>query len=116
MIDLDKLVEAIERQEGFREGTLAWKNNNPGNIKIGKFARSMGAIGRDMQGHAVFPDAETGRNALRVLLQRKFAGKTLREIGAVYAEDPMWAENVSKISAHDLDEVAIGEGESDIIA
>jgi hypothetical protein len=112
MIELDKLVEAIERQEGFRPDTLAWKNNNPGNIKIGKFARSMGAIGRDMQGHAVFPSVETGRKALRTLLQRKFAGKTLREIGAVYAEDPMWAENVSKISAHDLDEIAIATEEA----
>ena len=107
MIELDKLVEAIERQEGFRPDTLAWRNNNPGNIKMGKFARSMGAVARDMQGHAVFPDVETGRAALRRLLSRKFAGKTLREIGAVYAEDPGWAESVSKISGHDLDEIAI---------
>ena len=27
-----KLAAAIARQEGFKEGTRAWKNNNPGNI------------------------------------------------------------------------------------
>jgi hypothetical protein len=48
-------------------GSRAWRNNNPGNIEDGNFARAHGAIGSDGR-MAVFPDTETGRQALRDLL------------------------------------------------
>lgn len=105
MIDLEKLIQAIARHEGYRPGTLAYKNNNPGNIKYGKFAKLHGATHADDQGHAIFPTVRHGRRALRKLLRTKFAGKTLREIGAVYAEDPRWAEQVAKIAKISQDEV-----------
>jgi hypothetical protein len=43
-----------------RNGTWAWRNNNPGNIIKGLKARKLGSIGT-AGGFAVFPDYETGR-------------------------------------------------------
>lgn len=105
--NLDRVIAAIERQEGFFPNSVAWRNKNPGNIKFGKFAKSMGAIGKDEQGHAIFTSARKGRIALRKLLSTKFAGWTLCEIGAKYAEDPLWAEGVSSISGVELDTVVV---------
>jgi hypothetical protein len=50
-----------------REGTRAWRNNNPGNIEYGDFATSRGAIGTDGR-FAVFPSYEAGRAAKESLL------------------------------------------------
>jgi hypothetical protein len=36
-----------------KDGTLAWRNNNPGNLISGPFAKRQGAIG-DNKGFAVF--------------------------------------------------------------
>ncbi|MCP5467822.1 MAG: hypothetical protein H7A32_00960 [Deltaproteobacteria bacterium] len=49
-------------------GTRAWRNNNPGNIRNGKFADNHGAIG-EAGGFAVFPDEVTGESALVSLLK-----------------------------------------------
>jgi len=51
-----------------RGGTRAWRNNNPGNIVYGQFARENGAIGKGGR-FAVFPDEETGRMAVANLLR-----------------------------------------------
>ncbi len=51
-----------------RRGTRAWRNNNPGNLRYGKFARENGAIG-ECGKFAVFPDEETGMKALCKLLE-----------------------------------------------
>lgn len=40
------------------------RNNNPGNIVYGTFARRMGATGEDSGGFAVFPTAQQGINAI----------------------------------------------------
>ena len=48
-------------------GTLAWRNNNPGNIRYSEFSRRAGAIG-SAHGFAVFPDEQTGRNAIKKIL------------------------------------------------
>ncbi|WP_137935539.1 BPSL0067 family protein [Mesorhizobium comanense] len=58
-----------------RVGARNWRNNNPGNIEYGPFARSAGAIGSDGR-FAVFPDYGTGRAAKSRLL---FEGKKYRE-------------------------------------
>ncbi len=50
-----------------KSGTRAWRNNNPGNLRHGKFTRANGAIG-ECGGFAGFPDAETGMDALCNLL------------------------------------------------
>lgn len=50
-----------------REGTRAWRNNNPGNIEYGDFARAHGAVGTDGR-FAVFPDYQAGRDAKAALI------------------------------------------------
>ena len=52
-----------------RGGSRAWRNNNPGNIESGKFAKSQGAIGQTGR-FAVFPDVQTGRAAVFALLHK----------------------------------------------
>jgi uncharacterized protein (TIGR02594 family) len=91
--------------------TRADRNNNPGNIKFGDFAKSMGATGADAGGFAIFPDRETGFKAAEGLLGGKgYAGKTLGEIGARWAAgDPNWARNVSKATGIPLDAVPTAE-------
>ena len=51
----------------FSGGSRAWRNNNPGNLEYGKFARNHGAIGSDGR-FAIFPDAMTGFKAMAGLL------------------------------------------------
>ncbi len=51
-------------------GSRAWRNNNPGNLRYTEFSVRMGAIGQAGK-FAVFPDKETGQNALRELLKTK---------------------------------------------
>ncbi|OYW81342.1 MAG: hypothetical protein B7Z19_00745, partial [Polynucleobacter sp. 32-46-5] len=43
------------------------RNNNPGNIEYGKFAKEHGATGSDGR-FAIFPDMKTGENAMAALL------------------------------------------------
>lgn len=60
---------AMARFEGFGlPGTIATRNNNPGNLVYGSFAINHGAIGSD-NGFATFPDVATGFGAMDSLLQ-----------------------------------------------
>ena len=49
-------------------GSVAWRNNNPGNIRKSDFASTNGAIG-ETDKWAVFPDERTGLNAVVKLLR-----------------------------------------------
>jgi hypothetical protein len=85
-------------------GNLPQRNNNPGNIKAGGLADKY-AIGRDKQGHLIFPDVQTGFRAMREDIQAKINGRsrflpknpTLAQLGSVYAEDRMWANRIASI-------------------
>jgi hypothetical protein len=72
----------VERREGARN----WRNNNPGNIEYGDFAKAYGAIGSDGR-FAVFPTYEAGRAAKGALLfsSEGYAGKTIASAIAKYA-------------------------------
>lgn len=48
-------------------GTIAWRQNNPGNLRNSPIARAAGAIGV-AHGFAIFPDYDTGRGAISQLL------------------------------------------------
>ena len=62
-MDLD-LLSAIAQQEGYGvPGTIATRNNNPGDIVYGSFAQQYGATQDPMSSFAVFPDAQTGWTA-----------------------------------------------------
>lgn len=54
--------------------TRGVRNNNPGNIIYGAYARSLGATGQDVDGFAIFPDAATGLRAINSNLQN-YGGK-----------------------------------------
>lgn len=68
----------IQRPDGSvvrRSGARNWRNNNPGNIEYGAFAKAQGAIGTDGR-FAVFPSYEQGRTAKAALI---FEGKGYRD-------------------------------------
>jgi hypothetical protein len=44
-------------------GSRPWRDNNPGSIEYGDWARNHGAIGDDSR-FAIFPDYATGRSAM----------------------------------------------------
>lgn len=83
------LLEAIASMEGFgTAGSRATRNNNPGNIEWGEFARRHGAtrIEEIPVGYvskprfAYFPDAESGFRAMRERLTTgMYKGLTVRE-------------------------------------
>jgi hypothetical protein len=73
--DGNKLIRHWKRypdEPDDKVSTRSWRNNNPGNLRIGPFARRNGAIGEaglppkakpSDRKFAVFPDYKTGRNA-----------------------------------------------------
>lgn len=70
-------------------GDRNWRNNNAGNIEAGNFANAHGAIGDDGR-FAIFPDAQTGMNALIAVLQAPaYNNLTLRDAVFTYAP-PHW--------------------------
>lgn len=71
-----------------RTGTRSWRNNNPGNIEYGPFAKSQGAVGSDGR-FAVFSSYEEGRAAKTALLfeSKGYANKTIQGAINRYAPD-----------------------------
>ncbi|MEE1110717.1 MAG: hypothetical protein UIH99_00710 [Alphaproteobacteria bacterium] len=74
-------------------GTRAWRNNNPGNIRMSDFSRKVGAIG-EAGGFAVFPDKETGMYAIEALL-RTNTYQNLTVAGAISRYAPPSENNTS---------------------
>lgn len=58
------------------EGARNWRNNNPGNIEYGDFAKSLGAVGSDGR-FAVFPSYDAGRQAKERLI---FSSPSYRDL------------------------------------
>lgn len=58
------------------------RNNNPGNLVYGDFARRHGATGQDSGGFAIFPDRATGTQASIALLH-SYAGMGLHTISQI---------------------------------
>lgn len=69
-----------------RRGPRNWRNNNPGNIEYGNFAKANGAIGSDGR-FAVFATVEAGYAAMEKLLfeSRSYSGLTLTQAIARWA-------------------------------
>lgn len=66
------------------KGDRNWRNNNPGNLEYGPFAKAHGAIGTDGR-FAVFPDVQTGDAARSSLQFEKYGNLTLEQMIAKYA-------------------------------
>jgi hypothetical protein len=86
-------------------GDRNWRNNNPGNIEYGEFAKSMGAIGSDGR-FAVFPSAELGQQAQETL---QFEGKNYRDKSIIDAITT-YAPEFENDSAAYAEEVAAAAG------
>jgi hypothetical protein len=82
-------AQAIAQFEGYNtSGSVANRNNNPGNLK---YAGQAGATGQDAQGFAIFPDANTGWQALYNQLNayvQEFPGYSLLQMMAHYLGQP----------------------------
>jgi hypothetical protein len=86
-----RMAFAIMEFEGYRKGSVSYKNNNPGNIK---FAGQTGATGGDTQGHAKFTSFQTGWDALINQLTMMFDGRSrvykkdmsITKVFSIYAE------------------------------
>lgn len=89
-------------------GTRAWRNNNPGCLVYGDFSRQRGAIGKGGR-FAVFPDYETGRNALADLLRSdKYRNLSIERAITKYA--PPHENNIAlyKKRLRDMTGLALG--------
>lgn len=101
-------VETPDGRSFTVKGDRAMRNNNPGNIEYGKYARSKGAIGTDGR-FAVFPSRETGVRAQSGLLFGKnYKDLTLAEAIAKYAPEfenntAAYAATVAAMSGVSLD-------------
>jgi hypothetical protein len=90
-----KFCIAIQMHEGWSApstsnptGTRSYRNNNPGNIEYGEFAKSCGANGQDDKGFAKFESYLDGFNALKALIVGAATGNpvmTLEQFFSKYA-------------------------------
>lgn len=89
-------------------GTRAWRCNNPGNLKkssysTGKSRRSIGTAGVGKNIYAVYPDYETGHEALVVMMGGSvYSPLTLRAAIHRYdADNPKYIDEIVKITKLD---------------
>lgn len=93
--EIARVVEAgpgylvVERPNGAIQkltGSRNWRNNNPGNLEFGNYAKSMGAIGTDGR-FAVFPSYASGKAAKEKLIFEggNYKGLTLTQMITRYA-------------------------------
>ena len=74
---------AVQTQEGYYPGSIAYRNNNPGNLM---YAGQPGATGKDASGFAIFPDYATGFQALQNQIALNASrGMTISQFTAAYA-------------------------------
>lgn len=96
---LQRFWKAYPEQPIDEASTRSWRNNNPGNHAMGKFAKEKGAIGcagkipnkenLDLK-YAVYPDYETGRKAQAARLKEgtMYIDSTLNEFVRKYTGVP----------------------------
>ncbi len=89
-------------------GSRAWRCNNPGNLRkspysIGKDRRAIGFAGANKDWYAVYPDYETGHEALIVMLKgSKYFHLTLRETMKRYDDkNPLYIDTIVDITNFD---------------
>lgn len=81
--DFSTVASTIQTVEGWFPGSVSYRNNNPGNLK---YANQPGATGEDANGFAIFPDYQTGLQALdnQIALDAS-RGLTIAQFTAKYA-------------------------------
>ncbi len=86
-LKIDTYRKLVSIQYG---GSRSWRNNNPGNLKYGDFAKQNGAIGHDLVAgrdgdFAIFPDYATGNNAKKTLITTTYYSYTIQTMMEKYA-------------------------------
>ena len=71
---LEEMARAIMDFEGYTEGSVSQRNNNPGNLKA---MGQAGSIATDNRGHAIFDSFESGWNALVNQLKMAFENRSV---------------------------------------
>lgn len=87
-LSAEEADEKVQQLTSNKHALKNMRNNNPGNIRYGDWAKNHGAIGKDKDGFAVFPDKDMGSRAMDTLLKRyieKDGRKTVRSIVSKYA-------------------------------
>ena len=95
-----KVEYATETKVG---GSAAWRNNNPGNLNYGPYAKKHGAIGQDKSGFAIFPSPEVGTQAQADLWKtKKYQGMTVLDAMKSYApkDDPRDPKHLNNPEAY----------------
>lgn len=103
----DSAGKIVEIREG---GNINWRNNNPGNIRVGDYATRHGAIGEN-GGFAIFPTMEIGRQAADNLLKTE-SYKNLTVAAAIQRwapradnNDPVaYAASIAKMTGMDVNQ------------
>ena len=99
------ICQAIARNEGYNvPNSRAQRNNNPGNINYGAFAKAHGADRietipdgfNENPRFAHFPDKATGFEAMKALLSAHYAGLTITQMYNEYAP-PSDSNNTVKL-------------------
>lgn len=108
-VDYDKLSSAFIQHESPKAQNIGNRNNNPGNLKDGKFTKGLpGYTGQGEGGYAHFDTKEHGQQALISMLQRdmpKYGSKPVDQyIRNVYSNGD--SENVINGYANDLMKIA----------
>lgn len=82
------ITNATGEKEIRKGGTISWRNNNPGNMRMSEFSKAQGAIG-EAGGFAVFPTKEAGERAREKLLfeAESYKNKTLAQAMQRYAPE-----------------------------
>jgi len=70
---IEEMAKAIMDFEGYSQGSVSQRNNNPGNLKA---MGQAGSVGTDSQGHAIFDTFESGWNALVNQLKMAFEDRS----------------------------------------
>ena len=79
-------LEAVATMEGFyKDGSLAQRRHNPGNIEEGRFAQAHGAMASDGDRFAAFPSDIVGFAAARALFKSAYLGCTISAAIAKWA-------------------------------
>jgi len=87
---------------GFKQGgSLSWRSNNPGNIKFGDFTKKYGATqgpqASDGGYYSIFPDEETGRQAMKdLLLSSRYQKLTVEKAMRLWSNNAYGAEVFNK--------------------
>ena len=85
-----------------KTGSIAWRNNNPGNLGWGSgvHAKKTGCIGK-ARGRPVFPDYETGKQSMRLLLKEDFYQRlTLNQLPKKYTGVPVEAPDTEEVEIY----------------